>query len=201
MRLSRSFPSWLLAVTLAGCAAGGASSRPEPRHPGEWVRQENSFGWLAGFRIRVDVHTRSERLAANLSDSIRLQIERTLKRNHIELAEPSDAPPPRLDGTGDIIVDVHLVDTEKGTAVSWSLHASQPVRLGNGAWTFGSTWEVGDLLFPPTFATVVALRDSLQPALEEFCKRWLEARPAPDGAKGEESEKGDKQPAPAATDL
>lgn len=197
MRLLRSFLCPSLVAVLAGCAAGGPSTRPEPRHPGEWVRQESSFGWLGAFRIRADVHTRSRQLQATLAENIRSQVERTLKRNHIEIAEASSAPPPRLDGTGDIVVDVHLVDTEKGTAVSWNLHASQPVRLGNGSWTFGSTWEVGDLLYPPTYATVVALRDSLQPALEEFCKRWLEARATPSKPK---DEKGG-EPAPSGTDL
>ena len=90
------------------------------------------------------------------------------------MAGPSSDPRP--DGTGEIIIEVHLLDADTGTAVAWNLHATQPVRLGDGQWTFGSTWEVGDLIYPPTFATAIALRDSLQPAVNEFCDVYLAAR-------------------------
>ncbi|HTP51063.1 MAG TPA: hypothetical protein VMK42_10220 [Anaeromyxobacteraceae bacterium] len=177
MRLHRVLlPSLALAGALA-CATAPSARRELPL-AGDWVPQGASFGGLVAFRIRVDVHVRSKQFGQALRDRVEKQIERTLTQKGIAVAPPSNEPPPRLDQTGDIIVDVHVRDTEGGTAVAWDLHASQPVRLANGPWTFGSTWEVGDLIYPPTSATVVALRDSLQPALEEFCKLYLAARDA-----------------------
>ncbi|HEX8910055.1 MAG TPA: hypothetical protein VF805_12705, partial [Anaeromyxobacteraceae bacterium] len=65
------------------------------------------------------------------------------------------------------------------TALTWSLHASQIVHLRTGAWAFASTWEVGDLLYAPAAAMADRLRDSLQPALDEFCELYLASRAAP----------------------
>ena len=150
-----------------------------PIPPQAWAEPEQSFRALTGFRVRVDVHADGQ-FAARLGQSAQQQIERSLGLKGIQVVEEApNAPAPTVDGIGMLILDVHVLDAANGTALAWSLHASQLVHLRTGKWAFASTWEVGDLLFTPTDATVTQLRASLQPALEEFCQLYLGSRPAP----------------------
>jgi len=82
-------------------------------------------------------------------------------------------------GIGMLVLDLHVLEASDGTAVAWSLNASQIVHLRTGAFAFASTWEVGDLFYTPTSATAGRLRASLQPALDELCDLYLASRATP----------------------
>lgn len=168
--------SWLLTAGL-------------PIPPQAWVEPEQSFRALSAFRVRVDVHGGGQ-FAAMLGQRAQLQIERSLGLRGIQVVEAPIGQAPTLDGIGMLVLDVHVLDAPNGTALAWSLHASQLVHLPTGKWAFASTWEVGDLLYTPTDATVTQLRASLQPALDEFCQLYLGSRPAPPSAVPEAEPRG-----------
>lgn len=161
----------LPALLAAAALAAGLSIPPEA-----WAEPEQSLATVRGFRVRVDVHGGGD-LASILGQRLRQQIVRALQIKNVPVAEAPEDAPPALDGVGVIVLDVHLSDAGEETAVAWSLHASQVVHLRDGAFAFASTWEVGDLLRAPTAATAVALRASLQPALEELCELYRDAHP------------------------
>jgi len=160
-----------------------------PIPPQAWAEPQQSLRALTGFRVRVDVHAEGQ-FAARLGQRAQQQIERTLGLKGIQVVGTPSASAPTLDGIGVLILDVHVLDATDGTALAWSLHASQLVHLPTGAWAFASTWEVGDLLYTRTDATVTRLRDSLQPALDEFCQMYLASRPAPPSAAPEATPDG-----------
>ncbi len=147
-----------------------------PIPPQAWVKPGESFRGLTGFRVRVDVHSE---VAAALGPRVQQQIQHVLIAKGIQVVEAPSGPSPTLDDTGALILDVHARDAAGATALTWSLHASQIVHLRTGAWAFASTWEVGDLLYAPAAAMADRLRDSLQPALDEFCELYLASRAAP----------------------
>jgi hypothetical protein len=149
-----------------------------PIPPQAWVKPGESFRGLTGFRVRVDVHSEGQ-VAAALGQRVQQQIQHVLIARGIQVVEAPSGPAPTLDGTGALILDVHARDAAGATALAWSLHASQIVHLRTGAWAFASTWEVGDLLYAPAAVMAARLRDSLQPALDEFCELYLASRAVP----------------------
>ena len=78
-----------------------------------------------------------------------------------------------------LILDVHVLDERTGPP--WRGRSMPPSRSISRPASGRSprTWEVGDLLYTPTDATVTQLRASLQPALDEFCQLYRGSRPAP----------------------
>ena len=159
-----------------------------PIPPEALVAPEQSFRAVTGFRVRVDVHAQG-RFAAKLGEHLQQQIERTLIHEGIQVvAEESSRP--MLDGLGFLVLDLHVLEAEDGAAVAWSLHGSQFVHLPTGVWAFASTWEVGDLLHTPREATTARLRDSVQPAVDEFCRAYLASRAAPPIGSSEPSPSG-----------
>jgi hypothetical protein len=174
----------LLATTVFAAAV--------PIPPEAWAEPQQSLRTISGFRIRVDVHAKGQ-FAAMLGERVHQQIDRSLRLKNIQVVDAPEGARPTLDGTGVLVVDVHVLDASDGTAVAWSLHASQVVHLRTGAFAFASTWEVGDLFYAPTAATVGVLRGSLQPAIEELCALYLASRASPPPPPTE--------PAPSAADL
>jgi hypothetical protein len=166
-------------LVLATLAAG----HPIPQQ--RWVDQERSFGHVDAFRVRADLHTKDRAAAATLKAQVERQMEAALRRRAIAVTGAPRPSAPHVDGTADLIVDVHLVSSKGGTAVSWSFHVSQPVRLATGRWSYGSTWEVGDLLVGPPRTVGERLRASLEPALDEFCAAFLaSSEPVPKEGEG-----------------
>jgi hypothetical protein len=150
----------------------------DPIPPHAWVEPQQSFRTIAGFRIRVDVHAEGQ-FAAMLGKRAHVQIERSLRLKGIHVAETPSEQAPALDGIGMLVLDVHVLEASDGTAVAWSLNASQIVHLITGEFASASTWEVGDLLYTPTGATAGRLHASLQPALDELCDLYLTSRATP----------------------
>lgn len=163
----------MLALILASTLVAAA-----PIPPQAWVEPQQSFRTVSGFRVRVDVHADGQ-LAARLGEPAHQQIERALQLKRIRVVDAPGGAGPELDGTGVIVLDLHVLEVAEETALAWSLHSSQIVHLRDGGFAFASTWEVGDLLHAPTAMTATALRASLQPALEELCALYLAAHAAP----------------------
>jgi hypothetical protein len=159
-----------------------------PIPPQALVPPEQSFRAVTGFRVRVDVHAQG-RFAARLGEGLQQQIERTLRHEGIQVV-PAESARPVLDGLGLLVLDLHVLEAEDGAAVAWSLHGSQFVHLPTGAFVFASTWEVGDLLHAPREAAMARLRDSVQPAVDEFCRAYLASRAAPPAEPPEPSPSG-----------
>jgi len=183
-----------LAVLLSiGCAgsrpseypqpAAGADAHREPPGGREWVPRESSFGWLRAFRVRTDVRAANEQTGAMLRGRLRDQVERTLRNCETDLVDAPNSRHPPVDGVGEIAVEVSLIDSQAGTAISWTLQVLQTVQLENGSRTVASTWRASDLALPPTYSTFVTLRDSLQNGLNDFCRLYKAAR-SPQGGTG-----------------
>lgn len=149
---------------------------PPPALPGPWAGPEESLGHLAGFRVRVDLHGKSADRDVLPGDAIQRVMVSTLRSSGIAVVEPAPGAPVSVHG-GALILDVHVLATDRGTALAWTLQASQNAQVLSGAWTFAATWAVGDLLFVPSGDAVDGLRRSLQPALDDFCKAYLSSRP------------------------
>lgn len=146
---------------------------------GSWVEPQGSLGHLAAFHVRVDLHGSDPDRAALSAEAVKEQMVTTLRSRGVEVVESVPDAPAALHGTGVLVLDVHVLAGEGGTAVAWSLHGSQIARVLSGGWVFASTWEVGDLVHAPAGTAPERLRRSLQPALDEFCQVYLASRPPP----------------------
>jgi hypothetical protein len=167
------------ALALVTLAAG----HPIPQE--SWVEQDQSFGEVDAFRVRADLHTADKAAAATLKADIEKQVEAALRGCGIKVTDAPRPATPHVDGIAELILDVHLVKAQESTAVAWSLHVSQMVRLATGPWAFAATWIVGDLIQGPTSTVGQRLHDNLQPALDEFCAAHSAARaPRPHGNRG-----------------
>lgn len=154
---------------------------PSPALPGPWAGPQESLGHVAGFRVRVDLHGTSADRDVLSADAIQRLMISTLRSRGIAVVDPAPGGPVSVHG-GALILDVHVLVTDGGTALAWTLQASQNAQILSGAWAFASTWAVGDLVLVPSGTAPDGLRRSLQPALEDFCEAYLSSRPPPASA-------------------
>jgi hypothetical protein len=144
-----------------------------------WAERGETFADLQAFHVRVDVHPARDGAARTSRDALRQQIEAVLGEAGIPVVATLDESRSGPHGLGFLVLDVHELTVDQGTAVAWTLHASQIVRLMNGAATFASTWEVGDLVQGPVDRVPTLVRDSLGPGLSEFTTAYRASRPRP----------------------
>lgn len=150
-----------------------------PPFHGRLVEQHESLGGLSAFTVRADVHVDGpgHPQVEGLGEAVEAQMASALRRRGIAIVAAAGRPGPSTATIGHLMIDIHVSEAGGGTALAWTLHGSQVVLLGTGDLAVASTWEVGDLLFGSSDATATRMRDSLEPALDDFCKAVLSSRP------------------------
>ena len=167
------YHSRMLSAIVLGFAVHAAIPHSAPQ---QLVEANESFAHVAAFRIRADLHSKSD-VPGTIEELVERQIEGALRSRGVPVTHAPRSTPRDHDQVADIIVDVHIVEFEGQTAVSWSFHVSQFVTLATGTQAFAATWIAGDLFITPAGALAPRLNMSLQSALDEFCAAYSKGAP------------------------
>lgn len=186
-----------LALLLSASVAGA------PPFHGRLVEQGDSLGGLIGFAVQADVHVDGpgRPSVSGLAEAVEAQMATALRARGIPVVDGPARPGPATATLGYLMIDIHVAEAGGGTAIAWTLHGSQVALLGTGNLALATTWEAGDLLVGAPGATAALVRDSLQPALDEFCRAVLSKRPVDPGPAVPDPKPSPAPPADQPVDL